>query len=338
MILWRYGLIVMRILFKKGGQQKFIEKILTKVTVAKAANICGLSERTIRDWRREKFLINKDAMLKLCEKTNVSVPKNFIEKNNYWYTIKGAKLGGIMGSAACIKKYGCVGGQNRKMAWNKWWNKTGKFLDNPLFKRKPIKKAKKSKKLAEFIGIMLGDGGFTSKNRQIQITLNNIDDKEYIKFVYNLIHKLFDKRPSILNIKGVNASRISISSVNLVDYLVKLGLKKGNKIKLQVDIPSWIKNNTSYSISCVRGLIDTDGCIFDHRYQINNKFYTYKKLCFACYSYPMRKSVYNILNSLGIRSRLFNYRDIRIDSQKDMKLYFKIIGSHNPKHLKRYLK
>lgn len=328
----------MRVLFKNGEQQKFIEKILSKISVARAAEICSLSERTIRDWRREKFLMQKDAIIKLCKATGISQPENFEEKDDFWYVIKGAKLGGIMGSAACIKKYGCVGGPNRKKAWDIWWNKRGKFLNNKLFRRKPMNKPIKSKKLAEFIGIMLGDGGFASKNRQICITLNNRDDTEYIKFVSNLIDELFHRKPSVIRCKDAMASMIMVSSTDLVDYLKKLGLRPGNKIKLQVDIPEWIKNSKSYSISCVRGLMDTDGCVFNHRYKVNNKFYNYTKLSFTSYSQPMRKSVYEILKSIGLKSRLFGYRDVRIDSQKDVENYFKLIGSSNPKHLNKYYK
>jgi len=328
----------MRILLKDGEQQRLMEKILSKISATKAAKICNLSERTIRDWRRGKFLMHKDAMIKLCKKVNISKPKNFEEKNDYWYAIKGAKLGGFMGSAACIKKYGCVGGPNRKKAWKKWWNKKGKFLENHLFQRKPINKPSKNLELAEFIGIMLGDGSITSKAKQIHITLNYKDDAEYIKYVCSLIEKLFERKPGICERKSDGVFVISVSSMDLIDYLTRLGLKKGNKIKLQVDIPNWIKNNKTYSIACVRGLVDTDGCIFNHKYKVNNRFYNYTKLSFTSYSQPMRKSVYRILKSIGLKPRLSNYRDIRIDSQKDMKMYFNLIGSSNPKHLNKYHK
>ena len=329
----------MRILLPKGEQRKFIEKILSRISIADAAKLCNLSKRTIRDWRRERFLMDKKAVFKLCKKTNVLFPKKFKEKDDYWYVLEGSKLGGKIGAMACIKKYGCVGGPHRKEKWYEWWESKGKFVNsNPLFRRKAISKPRKSKELAEFIGIMLGDGGFTARAKQIQITLNSRDDKEYIKFVCNLINKLFNRKPSIFECKDAVASKISVSNMDLVDYLIELGLKTGNKIKLQMDIPDWIKNKKSYSIACVRGLVDTDGCVFNHKYLVKEKIYNYKKLAFASYSQPMRQSVYNILESLGIKSRLFSCRDVRIDSQKDMKTYFKLVGSHNSKHLNKYYK
>jgi len=324
----------MRILLPRGKQRKFIEDILLKISTLEAAKLCNLSERTIRDWRREKFLMQKSAMISLSKETKTSLPKNFEEKDDYWYANP------YLGYVAVMKKHGKFGGNSeyRKKKWREWWDKKGKFENNPLFKRKSIYKPRKSKELSEFIGIMLGDGGISNWKQQIRITLNNRDDKEYIKFVYNLTKKLFRKKPSILKRKDSMASDISVSSMNLVDYLITVGLKPGNKFKLQVDIPNWIKDNRAYSIACVRGLVDTDGCIFKHTYIVNNKMYAYKKLSFVSYSQPLRKSVYEIFRSLGITSRLYSNRDVRIDSQKDMWKYFKIIGSHNPKHLNRYHK
>ena len=75
----------MRILLSKGEQQKFMEKVLSKISVAKVAKLYNLSERTIRDWRRGKFLMDKDVMLKLCADTNTPKPKNFQEINDFWY-------------------------------------------------------------------------------------------------------------------------------------------------------------------------------------------------------------------------------------------------------------
>jgi len=327
-------LFQMRILFPKGEQRKFIESVLLKMSITESAKLCKLSERTIRDWRREKFLMHRDALLKLCKAMSISLPENIIEKDDYWYSDLST------GGKVVMQKYGFIGGnpEYRKKKWREWWNKKGKFLNNPIFKRKFIRIPQKSAKLAEFIGIMLGDGGFTAYGAQIQITLNSRDDKEYIEFVSNLIYELFNKKPSTFPCKDAIASKISVASMDLTDYLVKLGLKVGNKITLQVDIPDWIKKNRAYSIACIRGLVDTDGCIFKHTYKVNNKFYNYKKLAFVSYSQPLRKSVYDILKSLGLNPRLFSYRDVRIDSQLDMEKYFSIIGSSNQKHLNRYYK
>jgi len=325
----------MRILFSKGEQRKFIERIISKISVDKAAKLCNLSERTIRDWRREKFLIDKKAVSKLCKKVNIPFPKNIKEKDDYWYTKNSCYLGAM----ACFKKYGNVGGdlEYRTKKWREWWGKEGKLKSKIIKKCKPINKPKFSEKLAEFVGITLGDGGIT--NRQLTITLNYIDDREYGKFVANLMRKLFKVRVCVFFDKGGSVNRYSIYRTELVRFCTeKLGLKKGNKIKQQIDIPDWIKRNKLYSIACLRGLVDTDGCVFNHHYVVNNKSYFYKKLVFTSYSEPLRKSAYNIFKNVGLNPRLYSYRDIRVDSKKDMEMYFKLIGSHNSKHLNKWKK
>lgn len=331
MEIWR---IVMRILLPKGEQQKFMGKILSKISTAKAAKFCDLSERTIRDWRRGKFLMDKNSMLNLCKKTNTPKPKNLKEKEDFWYANP------YVGAKACIQKYGRIGGDQeyQKKKWYEWWNDRGRFIKSPLFRRKPIKKPEKCKELAEFIGIMLGDGGMTTAGQQIQITLNNIDDKEYINFVCKIIRKLFGRKPSVLTYKNERASKILLSSMNLVDYLMELGLMKGNKVKLQVGVPQWIKNDLNFSKACVRGLIDTDGCIFDERHKIKNKFYCYKRLNFSNRSVNLLEFVYNILGTFDLKPRSRKNIYVQIDSQTEIEKYFQIIGTSNPKHLKRYHK
>ena len=273
----------MRILLPKGEQRKFIEKVLLKISVAKAAKLCDLSERTIRDWRREKFLIQKGAMLKLCQKTNVPIPRNFEEKDDYWYVSKGNKIGGRLGGLACIKKYGCVGGPLRKKKWYEWWYKKGQYNSKIIAFVKPFKKPAFSEDLAEFVGILLGDGSI--QKNQISITLHYLDDKEYGEFVSSLAKKLFDVHVGKCFCKKSSVNRYLISRSRLVDFFVKkLDLKIGNKIKQQVDIPIWIKQNKLYSIACMRGLFDTDGCVFDHCYKVSNKIYCYKKLSFTSFS------------------------------------------------------
>ncbi len=324
----------MRVFFLRGKQKEFIYTILSKISVKEAAALCNLSKRTIRDWRREKFSVDLNALRKLCKKTGVSFPSNIKLRDRYWYVGYGSSAGGI----AVFKKYGRIGGdpEYRKKKWYEWWEKKGKFIDKSIFRRKPIKKPDKSTNLAEFVGIILGDGGISP--RQVHITLHNKDDKEYIKFVCKLIRDLFQRIPSVNKHSNPLVSRIVISSMDLIDCLIELGLKMGNKVKQQVDIPDWIRQNKLYSIACVRGLVDTDGCVFTHRYKVNSKLYSYKKLSFTSYSRPLRKSVFNILKSNGLNPRLAQNRDVRLDSIKDMQRYFQFIGSHNPKHLNRYFK
>jgi transcriptional regulator with XRE-family HTH domain len=108
----------MRVYFPKEKQKKFINKVLLEISVKEVAKICNLSERTIRDWRRGKFLIDLNALRKMRKKTGIEFPSNVELRNDYWYVAKGSSKGGI----AVFKKYGRVPGdpEYRKKKWYEW--------------------------------------------------------------------------------------------------------------------------------------------------------------------------------------------------------------------------
>lgn len=75
--------------------------------------------------------------------------------------------------------------------------------------------------------------------------------------------------------------KVSISGMNLVEYLKQKGLCIGNKVHLQVGVPDWILSKQDYIKGCIRGLIDTDGSFILHKYKIKEKMYTYPKISFS---------------------------------------------------------
>lgn len=327
----------MRVSFSKGKQEKIINKILSKITVRKAADLCNLSERTIRDWRREKFLMDYKALKILSKGAGVKMPLGIKLRDNYWYTSNGSSAGGI----AAYKKYGRVGGdpEYRKKKWYEWWEREGRYKKHPVIGiAKPIKTPHFSKELAEFVGILLGDGNISQ--RQVAISLHSKDDKAYGKFVVSLIKRLFSVPISISYDKRYSVVDFVISRSRLVRFCIeKLGLRRGNKVKQQVDVPRWIKKDRSFLIACTRGLIDTDGCVFDHRYKVNGKLYSYKKLAFSNHSKPLINSVYDILRQNRLNPRITkDGKDIRLESKNDIRRYFLIFSTHNPKYLKKIRK
>ena len=324
-----------RAVFKKGEQREFLfkAKVLLNRSWKELSLILGLSERTITDWKAENSTIPLSAVTLLCEEAGIN-PPNFQTKNRFWYT----KIGGKLGGAAVLKKYGRIGGDPnlRKEKWKIWWEKEGKFRDFKILRPFTFNKPKKSAKFAEFIGIMLGDGEM-SKN-QICITLHHTDDYDFAKYVIMLENNLFGIVPSLYHDPKYSVNNIVISRSGLVKYLNSLGLPIGNKIKQNIDMPEWIKKNPKFSVACLRGLVDTDGCIFRHKYKVNNKNYAYKKLSFTSYSRPLRRTVYKLLKKLGLKPLISQNKDVRLESQYDLRRYFQLIGSNNPKHLNKYFK
>lgn len=327
-----------RAIFPKKMQAQFLSEQIDKLGLSWSglADKMSVHKRTLNDWKREQYSIPLDAVKKICRLSRSRMPKKIKIRDPFWYVNLGAKNGGL----ACLKKYGRVGGdpEYQKKKWYEWWYKKGQYnlvgcIRGPL----PIKTPIFSVDLAEFVGIVMGDGGITQS--QIIITTNSVDDKEYGHYVKKLIEKIFDINTAIYYRKNEQAMYIVASRKKLVEFCnKKLGLKIGNKLKQGLDIPGWIKGNLEYEKACIRGLVDTDGCIFTECHKIKNKLYNYKRLNFSSQSSQLRNSVFEILEKIGLSPKIRNNKCVQIEDRENIKKYFQFIGTSNPKHLKRYYK
>lgn len=329
-----------RIVLDKGCQRTFLNRVYAKSGLdwSHIANICSVSERTIRDWRREKFYMKYESAQALSEKTSVSLWRSKKILPDYWNTKKAAPIGakrryeiyGNPGTVEGRKK----GGINSQM----------KFRKNPDYAKnlgikikKIIHKPKDSSDLAEFIGILLGDGGLTEY--YATVSLNRETDKEYSLYVQKLIRKLFGILSSIISGKSKNdkADRIVVYSKDLIEFLLDKGLDTGNKMHNKVNIPYWIKEKKEFKKACVRGLIDTDGSFYSYKHKVNNKVYSNFAMCFTSYSTLLLNSVHNILKELNFRPSK-NDKRLYLHRKKDIESYINVVGSHNPKHINKYKK
>lgn len=121
---------------------------------------------------------------------------------------------------------------------------------------------KENYSLAEMIGIILGDGHLSIDGYYLTITLNFQDEREYAVYIMKLLESLFKQKPVVINLPKNKANQLRISNRFLVEFLTSKDLKLGNKIKNQVGVPLWIKNNININAPCLKGLTDTDGSIF----------------------------------------------------------------------------
>ncbi len=202
--------------------------------------------------------------------------------------------------------------------------------------RKKIDIPKESKDLAEFLGIEIGDGGINN-GWQVVITLNSIKDREYSEYVSMLINMLFNIKVAARKRKNRNALLLVSSSTALVEFLIEKGAVKGNKIKQQIDIPKWIKGNPEYEKKFVRGLVDTDGCLYIHNHRVQGKKYRNIGFCFTSFSKKLTITVANILTKYKIEAHIEdNGRRLYIYNQKGIKRYLEVFGSSNPRILKKY--
>jgi len=200
--------------------------------------------------------------------------------------------------------------------------------------RKDIAYPGRSAQLAEFMGILLGDGGLPG-NHQVTITFNRNTDNEYAEYICTILKSLFSVGYGIRKRKDSKGADIVVSSSNLVDFLVKQGFITGNKVKNQIGLPSWILEKREYRLACLRGLIDTDGSLYLHRYKSDGKVYQYVKLCFTNRSVPLLDFVFKTLKELNYKVYLHG-NNVLIYSTFEVKRYLAEIGTHNSKHANRF--
>lgn len=325
-----------RIKFIPNQQKKFLTEVFSKSNYSndELAFIAKVHPRSFRDWKKEKLTMTLEAAIIFCKKFNLSLPEKKEILIKRWMTSRSQA--GRVGGIARFKKYGSLATKEgrRKGGINAMANLKKNGIV-PSVKKYDLPKAF-SKKLAEFVGIMLGDGGMTSS--QCSITLNSEEDKDYIEYVKSLSFSLFREKPKFFKKKDCKAITIYYNGSFLIQYLCKIGLKTGNKVKQQVDVPDWIKKVPSYRISCLRGLMDTDGGVFLHKYIIKDKKYTYKKISFSNRSLPLLFFVKEVLSELGFTPKLIDKvenKKVWLYNQSEVNRYLKKVGSSN-KRLLRY--
>lgn len=196
--------------------------------------------------------------------------------------------------------------------------------------RKQIKIPSESTSLAEFMGIEFGDGGIGNP-WQVVITLNADKDAEYARYVIALIGELFNIIVAV-RIRKERTLQIILSSTSLVDFLLKKGAVQGNKIKQSFDIPKWIKGNDKYEKMFVRGLVDTDGCLYIHRHTIGGFKYKNIGFCFTSGSCNLLSSVADIFRKFGIKPHIADKgRRIYLYGENFVVKYLRTFGSSNPR-------
>ena len=157
--------------------------------------------------------------------------------------------------------------------------KTHKKFQTSFIQRKKISKPRNSEAFAEFTGVMLGDGHIGKY--QSSITTHGETDLQHALFISNLATQLFSIEAPIRKKKTSKAVEVVLSSFDLCRFLEKHCFKAGNKVHNQVPVPIWIKNNILYTRACLRGLFDTDGCIFLDRHTIKGVMYQHMGLVFT---------------------------------------------------------
>ncbi|TFG11354.1 MAG: hypothetical protein EU535_07330 [Promethearchaeota archaeon] len=181
--------------------------------------------------------------------------------------------------------------------------------------------------LVELIGIILGDGHITFNRKKseylCEIAFNSLE-MDYVYYVNDLIKYVFDIKPKLEVRKKDNTTLLRIFKKEIIQFLLDLGLKAGNKVRNQVEIPFWIKkrppiekNKKKWELfykyvksACLRGLLDTDGSIYLSWHKKKN--YLTIGMNFTNASQPLVEDFKVLCDSLGIGlSKISKYVSIK---------------------------
>lgn len=181
--------------------------------------------------------------------------------------------------------------------------------------------------LAEFCGIMLGDGHIGLA--QIFITVNIKTDSAYVPYLQDLLERLFHFRPRVTAVKYGSTVDLYVTSVHLMRELRRIGLSSSNKVRDQVGVPDWIFSAPEYQRRFLRGFFDTDGSIY------RLKHFESVQMSFSNLSMPLLEGARQLLLGLGYHPSRVSGHSVYLTRQKDIKTYIREIGFGNVKHLER---
>ncbi|HPW34708.1 MAG TPA: LAGLIDADG family homing endonuclease [Candidatus Paceibacterota bacterium] len=188
---------------------------------------------------------------------------------------------------------------------------------------------KYSSDLAEFFGILLGDGCVSKYF--LKISLNSIADFKYIPLVTRLLKKLFRGASiSLLKRRNQNMIEVQISSKEVCDYIRKIGFESKTRY-----IPNWILKNSNFFIATIRGLFDTEGSVGIKYFNGKSGKYFYKQLTVTNKNKNILVFLQKYLEVLKYHPTNNSNKNIYISNSNDINRYLNEVVPHNPKLTKR---
>lgn len=304
------------------------------MTWGNLASEMKISGRQLRDIRNGIYSLPDNLSKIISKRFRLDLPKNYILKKDMWFLPEASSLGGkrrfeLHGSPATMEG-------RRKGGFNSL--KTHKLKNNGFKLSKEISLPKDMIKLAEFIGILAGDGN--QSLWQTKISLNLRTEMDYARYVIRLTNELFGLSAGTHERERISAIDVVISSNRLVRYLHNKGVPIGNKIAQKLNVPSWIHEHRTWEIAYLKGLFDTDGCAYVDTHRYKNKTYRHLCVAFTTYSSKLLNSIHKILQNLGY-SPTFNVgRNILLRREREVLRFFEEFKPSNKNHviiLKRFM-
>ena len=168
-------------------------------------------------------------------------------------------------------------------------------------KKKLLRDSDKSL-VSYIVGVAIGDGNLSNPNGRAT-RLRVYCDLKYPKLIQKIqstISTIFPENKVSLTKGRGNYLSISCYS-NHWEKLLGWHAADGSKFIQDVSIPDWIKKNEIYKINCLRGLIETDGSIYNDR--------GYKMVMFTNATYRLASDVFNIIESLNFKPHIYKVKN-----------------------------
>jgi intein/homing endonuclease len=181
----------------------------------------------------------------------------------------------------------------------------------------------RSPELAEFFGIMLGDGHVAPY--QVMVTLGT-KELAYARHISDLMHLLFGVAGTIFTSKR-GYHTVYIGSRELVLWLKSEGLAN-SKVRAQVGVPTWVYEKPEYMVGFLRGFFDTDGSVYELRFGI--------QMSFVNRSLPLLNSVRDILIRLGYHPSMRTGYNVYLTQRDEIARLFLEVEPANKKHQMRF--
>ncbi len=210
-----------------------------------------------------------------------------------------------------------------------------------------------NKYFAELLGAFAGDGWMSKGNSGISLFIsgNPTDEKEYynkrIKFLFKKTFHI-DVFPRDFSYWGTYGICVGKKEVTKQFILSKMPVgKKCNIVK----VPKSIISNPKMHTSFIRGLFDTDGCIYFKKSYNKNASRWQKQtrhrptVIFSTVSINLAKKVRQMLLlqnlNFGIRTNKpsngnYNSYELRLEGKENTKRFFALVKPENKRHLNKF--
>ncbi len=190
--------------------------------------------------------------------------------------------------------------------------------------------------MSELIGAIIGDGNIY-KNRYVEISGDSKLDMAYFK--QNLLPIIENELSYVPSIRmGLFGVRLRINNKKFTIFLNNLGIRSGKGKAANITIPKTISKDWNLSKACIRGIIDTDGCLsFDKR-----KVYKepYPRIILHVKSRRLVYQIRRLLSTNGYKPTISKQMTLHgemhwvyLNGKEQVYKYIKEIGFSNNRHL-----